>query len=98
MGDKKQSSGGVLLKKMFLKIPQNSRWSLFFNKVAKTPAQACSCEFWEISNNNFIIEHFRWLLFDILVIEAVVPSYSEVVTLKIQNTLQKISVMEPFLS
>ena len=49
----KQSHRGVLQKKLFLKISQNSQ------HYVKTLAQVCSCEFWEIFKNTFSTEHLR---------------------------------------
>ena len=65
---------GILWKKVFLKISQNSQEnacvSLFFNKVAglrpatlwkkQTLAQVLSCEFCEIFKNAFFTEHL-WM-------------------------------------
>ena len=61
----------VLCKKMFLEISQNSqentcaRVSFLIKFIKKeTVAQAFSCEFCEISKNNFLTEHF-WTTFSI---------------------------------
>ena len=54
--------------------------SLFFNKVTglrqpatlqkkKTLAQALSCEFCEIAKNTFFIEHLRWLLLSLPILD-----------------------------
>ena len=57
---------GVLLKKVFFEILQNSqenicaRASFLIN--LQNLAQMFSCEFYEIFKNIFFIEHLRWLL------------------------------------
>ena len=56
----KVTTGGVLLKKVFLEISQNlhENTCLFCNFIKKeTLAQAFSCEFCEISKNTLSTEH-----------------------------------------
>ena len=65
------ATGGVLCKKVFLKIPQNSQENTgarasFFSKLRaeacnfiKRLAQVFRCEFWEISKNIYFTEHLR---------------------------------------
>ena len=60
------ATGGVLQKKMFLKISQNphqntcARVSIFCNFIKKeTLAQVLSCEFCESFKNTFFTEHLR---------------------------------------
>ena len=50
------ATGGVLLKKVFLKILQNRK--IFLNKVVGSP-QVFSCEFCEIFKNNYFVEHLQ---------------------------------------
>ena len=65
----KQSFGGILLKKMFLKILKNSQENTcakvsFLQKsfIKKEDlAQIFSCEFCEIDKKPIFIEHLRWL-------------------------------------
>ena len=55
---------------MFLEISQNSQantcgrvsFLIKLQAAQETLAQVFSCEFWEISNNTFFIEHPWWLL------------------------------------
>ena len=72
----KAATGGVLEEQMFLEILQYSRENtcgrVYFliklqssacNFIKKeTLAQVFSCEFCEISQNNFFTEHLQWLL------------------------------------
>ena len=58
-----RSSCPEVFLKLFLEISQNSREytvCIFIKK--ETLAQVFSCEFCEISKNNFFIEHSWWLL------------------------------------
>ena len=58
-----RSVGGVLLKKVFLEISQNSQENtcarVSFLIKLQTLAQVFSCEFCEISKNTFFTEHLR---------------------------------------
>ena len=61
------ATGGVVWKKVFLKISQNSQENIcvgvFFLIILKeTPTKVFSSEFWKIFKNNLFIKHFRWLL------------------------------------
>ena len=64
----RSSHGRCSVKKLFLKISQNSQenncQSFFLNKVAKkeTLAQVLPCKFCEFFNNTFFTEHLWWLL------------------------------------
>ena len=59
------------------------RQSLFFNKAAgisnfiknEALAQVFSCEFYEISNNNFFTKHFRWLLLSGILLNNLMENY-----------------------
>ena len=51
--------GKCSIKKVFLKIWQNSQSSNFIKK--ETPTSVISGEFCEIFKNTFFIEHLRWL-------------------------------------
>ena len=59
--DTQTATRGVLLKKVFLEISQNSQETpvpgSFFNKVAWGLAQMFSCEFYKIFENTFFTEH-----------------------------------------
>ena len=70
------ATGGILQKKLFLKISQNSQKNTCsrVSFLIKLKALACyflkkdtltlvfSCEFYEIFKNTFFTEHLQWLL------------------------------------
>ena len=70
--------GRCSIKKVFLKISQNSQKNICvrasflitlqveaFNFIKKeTLEQVFSCEFCKISKNTFLTEHLKWLLFE----------------------------------
>ena len=59
------ATGGILLKKVFLKVSQYSQintcagvsFSQLYSK--ETPAQVLSCEYCDIFRNNYFEEHLR---------------------------------------
>ena len=44
------------VKKVFLKISQDSQENLFFNKISETPTQMFSCEFCEMFTNSLFVK------------------------------------------
>ena len=68
----KQSPGVILWKKMFLNNLQNSQeihrlQACNFTRK-ETPTQVFSCEFCEIFRNIFFLEHLRWLLLNLRIL------------------------------
>ena len=78
----KQSSGGLLWKKVFLKISQNSKENTkpnAFNFTEKeTQTQVFSNKLSEIFKNTFYIEHLRWLLLKDVALTVSIPTNSNI--------------------